>query len=156
MKHRILYLFLLAPLFSLAQSPQLLEKAAQLPDYQFFTPADKEKDWLVHPINTPTTVLRDGEKSIVLTNGLLLRRWRIAPDVATTHLTLLTNNDNYLRGVKPEAELVLDGDTLNIGGLLGQPEYGYLLPEWLDSLRADSTAFHCVNFEVGEAKPLVW
>ncbi|MBK8563309.1 MAG: hypothetical protein IPN76_08165 [Saprospiraceae bacterium] len=59
-------------------------------------------------------MLKDIEKDLVLTNGLLLRRWRIAPDVATTHLTLLTNGDNYLRGVKPEAQLVLDGDTVLI------------------------------------------
>ncbi len=153
MKKLILVFLALAPIFALAQTPNLITKLTQLPDPQFFTPTEKDKDWLVHPIATPTTVLRDGDKSIVLTNGLLLRRWRIAPDVATTHLTLLTNGDNYLRGVKPEAQLVLDGDTVRIGGLLGQPEYGYLLPEWLDTLRADSTAFHCVDFEVGDTKP---
>ncbi|MBI5914214.1 MAG: alpha-galactosidase [Bacteroidetes bacterium] len=130
-----------------------------MPDYQFFTPVDEGKDWLVHRIETPTTVLRDGEKSIVLTNGLLLRRWRIALPMAigmaTTHLTLLTNGDNYVRGVKPEAQLVLDGDTVTVGGLLGQPEYGYLLPEWLDTMRADPAAFHCTGFEIGEVGPLL-
>ncbi|MBI1225067.1 MAG: alpha-galactosidase [Bacteroidetes bacterium] len=143
------------PFFALAQKPTLLQKLTQLPDYQFFTPADPNSDWLIHPITTPTTVLKDGEKDLVLTNGLLLRRWRIVPDVTTTHLTIFTKNENYLRGVKPEAELVMDGDTMRIGGLLGQPEYGYLLPEWLDSLHADSSAFHCVDFEIGEVEPLL-
>lgn len=155
MRKSFFCLLFFLPFFVLAQNPALLQRLAQLPDYQFFTPAAPGSDWLVHSIPTPTTVLRDGEKSIVLTNGLLLRRWRIAPDVATTHLTLLSNNDNYVRGVKPEAELVLDGDTLRIGGLLGQPEYGYLLPEWLDQLRADSAAFHCVDFEIGDVEPLL-
>ncbi len=156
MNNRIATILLaILPFFALAQNPNLTTKLSQLPDYQFFTPTEKDKDWLVHRVETPTSVLRDGEKSIVLTNGLLLRRWRIAPDVATTHLTLLTNGDNFVRGVKPEAQLVLDGDTLHVGGLLGQPEYGYLLPEWLDTMRADSTAFHCVDFEVGEIKPLL-
>ncbi len=155
MKKLLFRCLVVCPFFALAQNQTLLDKAAQLPEYQFFTPAEKEKDWLIHRVETPTTVLRDGDKSIVLTNGLLLRRWRIEPDVATTHLTLLTNNDNYLRGVKPEAQLVMDGDTMNVGGLLGQPEYGYLLPDWLDTLRADSAAFHCVDFAVGELKPLL-
>ncbi len=143
------------PLFALAQNLSLLEKIGQLPDYQFFTPADNGSDWLVHPVTTPTTVLKDGEKSIVLTNGLLLRRWRIAPDVATTHLTLLTNNDNFVRGIKPEAQLVLDGDTVNIGGLKGQPEYSYLLPEWLDAMQPDPAAFHCTDFEISDIEPLL-
>ncbi len=155
MKHHLLVCLAVLPFFALAQNQDLPQKLAQLPDYQFFTPADPSQDWLIHPITTPTTVLKDGENSLVLTNGLLLRRWRIAPDVATTHLTLLTNNDNYLRGVKPEAELVMDGDTVRTGGLLGQPEYGYLLPEWLDTMRADPAAFHCVDFEVDEIKPLL-
>lgn len=155
MKKSIPILLALTPIFALAQNPNLLQKLTQLPDYQFFTPADPSQDWLIHPITTPTTVLKDGENSLVLTNGLLLRRWRIAADIATTHLTLLTNNDNYLRGVKPEAELVMDGDTVRIGGLLGQPEYGYLLPEWLESMQADPAAFHCVDFEIGEAEPLL-
>lgn len=155
MKNFCAIIFSLLSLCALAQSPNLSQKLSLLPDYQFFTPAPKDQDWLVHPISTPTTVLKDGDRELVLTNGLLLRRWRIAPDVATTHLTLLTNNENFVRGVKPEAQLVMDGDTVRIGGLLGQPEYGYLLPQWLDSLRADSTAFHCTDFEIGEIKPLM-
>jgi len=155
MKNSILFYLLVLSNFALAQNTTLLQKRSELPDYQFFTSVDNNVEWLVQPASTPTVVMKDGLADIVLTNGLLLRRWRIAPDVATTHLSLLSKNENYVRGVKPEAQLVLDGDTVRIGGLLGQPEYGYLLPEWIDSLKADSAAFHCVDFETGEVEPLM-
>ena len=135
---------LLSQVFNLSELPEL--GTQQIPG---------NKDWLVQNIETETQVFRDGGKDIVLTNGLLLRRWRIEPDVATTHVTLLTTGENFVRGVKPEARLVLDSDTLNVGGLSGQPEYGYLLPEWLDTMRADSDAFHFVNFEIGEIAPML-
>lgn len=136
--------FLFAQNGSMADLPEL--STMKLP---------RNKDWLVHSIETETQVFRDGNKDLVLSNGLLLRRWRIEPDVATTHLTLLTNGENFVRGVKPEARLVLDGDTLFVGGLRGQPEYGYLLPEWLDTMRADSNSFHFDHFEIGEVQPML-
>ncbi len=125
-----------------------------LPDFSTFQPK-KNKDWLIHPIETATEVYQDGSKDIVLTNGLLLRRWRIEPEVATTHVTLMTTGENFVRGVKPEARLVLDGDTVFVGGLQGQPEYGYLLPEWLDSLTPNPGAFSFHHFETGEIRPLL-
>jgi hypothetical protein len=153
---KILLFWLVSPLFSLAQ-PSLENSLTflQLPDFKAVTPLEKDRDWLVHPIPTPTAIYRDGEKDLVLTNGLLLRRWRLAPDLATTHLTLLTTGENFLRGVKPEARLVLDGDTLPVGGLTGQPEYGYLLTAWLDSMRSNDKAFHCTRFETAGVEPLL-
>ncbi len=127
---------------------------ASLPDFTTLE-IPKNKDWLVNSVETATEVYRDGSKDIVLTNGLLLRRWRIEPEVATTHVTLLTTGENFVRGVKPEARLVLDGDTLKVGGLRGQPEYGYLLPEWLDSLTPYPAAFRFHHVEIGETGPLL-
>jgi hypothetical protein len=114
-----------------------------------------KKDWLVQPVETETQVYRDGGNDLILSNGLLLRRWRIDPEAATTHVTLLTTGENFVRGVKPEGRLVLDGDTLYIGGLTGQPEYGYLLPEWLDTMKAPLNAFHFDHFEISDVEPLL-
>ena len=148
--HRLLLSLLLLPGLLPGQTFNL----SDLPDFTTLQ-IPRNNDWLVRPIETETQVYRDGGKDIVLTNGLLLRRWRIEPEVVTTHVTLLTNGENYVRGVKPEAQLVLDGDTLKVGGLRGQPEYGYLLSEWLDSLTPYPAAFSFDHFEIGEIEPLL-
>ena len=41
-----------------------------------------------------------------------------------------------LRGVKPEATVTINGIRYEVGGLVGQPDYAYLLPEWLDQMRS--------------------
>lgn len=114
-----------------------------------------QEDWLVKNPDLSVKIYREGEKDIVLTNGLLLRRWRVSPNLACTHVTLLKTGENFVRGVKPEAMLVLDGETVWVGGLNGQQQYGYLLPAWLDSMTADSGAFRVVGFETGDVEPLL-
>ncbi|MEY3052269.1 MAG: hypothetical protein RLY31_2054 [Bacteroidota bacterium] len=117
----------------------------------------ERNDWLIHPSDCQTAVFREGTRDIILSNGLLLRRWHVYPGFATTHVTLTANRENFVRGVKPEARLVLDGDTVNIGGLDGQPEYAYLLPEWLDAMTAPPDAFRLDAYDVEAVRPrLVW
>jgi len=45
-----------------------------------------------------------------------------------------------------------DSPTTPISWLKGQPNYAYLLPEWLDDLRADPKAFRFVGFETGRTE----
>ncbi|MBK8563308.1 MAG: hypothetical protein IPN76_08160 [Saprospiraceae bacterium] len=53
MKKLIPFLLVFAPLFAPAQNKNLLQKLSQLPDYQFFTPVESTRDWLIHPITAP-------------------------------------------------------------------------------------------------------
>ncbi len=137
----------------LAAQPVLVELDT-LPAYGA-NACHEARDWLVHPGDCRTTVYREGTRDIVLSNGLVLRRWRIYPGFATTHVTLSSNGENFVRGVKPEARLVLDGDTVDIGGLQGQPEYAYLLPEWLDDMTAPPDAFRLDAYEIDSIPPLM-
>ena len=115
-------------------------------------------DWLVGSIKTEAGVYRGAsDQEIVLDNGLLRRTFRLQPNGATVGLDNLMTGVSVLRAVKPEARVTINGKVYAIGGLQGQPEKGYLLPEWIPSLKSDPTAFHLVHFEVGKpAAHLAW
>jgi len=103
-------------------------------------------DWLLTPPPAPSRLESKGSE-VSLSNGLIRRTWRVRPDCATVAFDNLITSVALIRGVKPEARLTIDGTDVNIGGLLGQPDYAYLLPAWLDSMTADPQALHCSGFE---------
>ncbi len=105
-------------------------------------------DWLLRPPAAHAAVKASTNgREVSLENGLIRRTWRLKPDCATDAFENLTTGASIIRGVKPEAILTLDGMEIPVGGLLGQPDYGYLLPQWLDSMSADPKAFHCTAWE---------
>ena len=127
----------------LAQLPALTPQAIEPP----------QADWLVVPCRRPSAVLRDGRApQIVMTNGLVSRSFRLAPNAATVGFDNLLTGSAIIRGVKPEAILEFDGVKYAVGGLAGQPEYAYLRPEWFGSLKSDPAAFQLAGFEVGRTR----
>jgi hypothetical protein len=107
-------------------------------------------DWLVTPIRRPAKVeVRDEGKELVLANGLVRRVFRVRPNFATVDLTNLSTGATLLRGVKPEAAIVIDGKRFEVGGLKGQPDYAYLDPSWLDAMTADPEAFQYESHRIG-------
>ncbi len=127
--------------------------ALQLPRISSSQRQAVETDWLVVPTNRSAGVFQ-GEHAheIVMTNGLISRTWRLAPNGATVAFDNLMTGESILRGVKPEAEVKIDGVAYSLGGLLGQPEYAYLRPRWLDSMTSDPNAFQVIGHEVGKIK----
>ena len=115
-------------------------------------------DWLVTPLRTPVAVQKSQDnREIVMDNGLIRRTFRLQPNAATVGLDNLMTGQSMLRGVKPEARLTIDGLTFDVGGLKGQPNYAYLLDEWLDTFRSDPNAFQFVDYEIGKTQPrLPW
>ncbi len=115
--------------------------------------APREADWLVAPVVAKATVREVPERhEVVLENGLLRRTFRIAPNAATVGYDNLMTGESLLRGVKPEAQVQFDGAHFDVGGLRGQPDYAYLLPQWLDALTADPNSFHYTGREVGKTQ----
>jgi hypothetical protein len=107
-------------------------------------------DWLVDGSPFKADVYRtDHPGEIVLDNGLLRRTFRIAPNGATVGLDNLMTGQAVIRGVKPEALIMVNGVSYEVGGLTGQPNYAYILPEWLEQMKADPEAFSFTGFEVG-------
>jgi hypothetical protein len=113
---------------------------------------NKQKpDWLINSKPYKSEIVKT-DFSITLTNGLISRTVRLKPNGATTAYDNLMTGETIIRGVKPEASIVLDGKQYLVGGLDGQEEYGYLRPEWVDSLTSNSEAFQLYDVKTGKIK----
>ena len=117
-----------------------------------------ETDWLLDETPFKAGVFRGaGANELVLANGLMARTFRLAPNAATVGLDNLVTGEAILRGVKSEAIVEIDGQRYEVGGLIGQPNYAFLRPEWLDDLRANPAAFRFTGFEIGKpTERLAW
>jgi hypothetical protein len=112
-----------------------------------------QPDWLLD--NTPYRAglyRTDAPGEIALSNGLTTRRFLLTPNAATVALDNHMTGATLLRGVKPEAQLILDGRPLDVGGLKGQPNYAYLLDEWKETLEADPNSFQLFGFTSGPTR----
>lgn len=109
-----------------------------------------EGDWLVTAPETGAALYRtEHSDEIVLSNGLISRVFRLAPNGATVAFDNLSTGEAVIRGVKAEARIVIDGKPLDVGGLKGQPNYAFLRSEWVDALTADPAALQFEGFETG-------
>ena len=104
-------------------------------------------DWLINPKPFRAEVLVT-DHSIILKNGLVQRKIRMGPNAATVSLKQLTTGEEFVRSVRQEAEIVIDGLTIPVGGLLGQPVHNYLKPQWLDHLTADPMSFQFAEYNI--------
>ncbi|MEZ0327720.1 MAG: alpha-galactosidase [Fimbriimonas sp.] len=118
----------------------------------------EERDWLLGGTKQTAGVFRTtNPNEFVLANGLIARTFRLSPAAATVAITDLRTNAELLRGIKPEAELTLDGKPLSIGGLVGQPDLAYLTPAWLNQMKPGDSPFTFETFEVAKtSERLTW
>ncbi len=132
-------------------------KAAALPLYDA-SAMRASGDWLITPPTQRAGVYRGARNNeIVLANGLISRTFRLAPNGATVGYDQLTSGTSIIRAVEPEAIVTIDGVAHEIGGLKGQPNHAFLLPEWVDAMTADPKAGRFTGFEVGPAeKRMEW
>ncbi len=113
-------------------------------------------DWLIDATPFKAQV-EEYNDSLVLTNGLVRRVFMLAPNAATIALDEVTQNTSMLRGVKPEAEVSINGTNYAVGGLTGQPNYAFLLPEWVPQLKNDPQAWQFREYTTSEPEaPFSW
>ena len=115
-------------------------------------------DWLLDAGSFTAGVFRsEASDAIVLQNGLLRRTFKLAPNAATVGLDNLMTGAAVLRAVEPEATVTIDGQEFKVGGLRGQPDRAYLLPEWTAKLTNDPGAFQFVGYAAGKPEaPFTW
>ena len=116
------------------------------------------QDWLVNPAPYRATISVDPHNNhVVIQNGLIRRVLCTAPEAATIAFDNLMTGQSLLRAVRPEALITLNGTQYPVGGLTGQPDMAYLLPEWLAGMRPQSNAFHFRRLSVSAAAaPFEW
>ncbi len=109
-------------------------------------------DWLVDPINAKAVLYKTADGKLVFSNGIVARTFAVEPNCATVGVDHLINNEAFLRSVRPEAEVEIDGLTFNVGGLTGQPIHNYLSEKWIENLKADPAAFKFTGYKIEETK----
>jgi hypothetical protein len=127
--------------------------AILLPAAACSTNRNPKADWLIDGSAFKASV---DEKNgfVTLANGLVSRTISLSPDGATTGFNNLMNGNELIRAIKPEAEVVINGDTLKIGGLTGQPVNNYLDQSWIPDLKADSLSpFRLSGYRTVEIAP---
>ena len=105
-------------------------------------------DWLLERGSSPASLYNTQEGYLVLSNGLVSRTFALKPNGATIGLEHLQTGQSFLRSVRPEAEVQIDGIKFKVGGLTGQSVHNYLLPEWIPTMKADPASFKLTGYHV--------
>ncbi|MGC3948400.1 MAG: alpha-galactosidase [Chryseolinea sp.] len=115
-------------------------------------------DWLNIPTAEKAEVYASPDgKQLILFNGLLRRAFVLNPSVTCVDFRNMTNGQQLLRAVKPEAYITVDGIEYAIGGLKGQRENAYLRPEWLEGMSPVSSDFVFKAYSINTLSPrLKW
>ncbi len=127
------------------------QKQSNLPIYNKET-VTVQGDWLIDKTNAKARLYQTEDGKLVFSNGIAARTFSLSPNCATVGLDLLGNNESFLRSVRAEAEVEIDGSKYSVGGLTGQPIHNYLLPEWLAKMEADPSSFKLADYTIGEIK----
>ena len=113
-------------------------------------------DWLIQPSTAKAQVIASPDgKTIELNNGLLRRSFRLQPNLVCYDYYNLSNGQQLIRALKPEAEVTISGKKYAIGGLYGQKEQAYLLPEWMNTFNANPHDFQYQTYEIQDLKPFL-
>ena len=113
-----------------------------------------QNDWLVKPAQQKSTIIQKGS-NIVLDNGLLRREFYLGKNLACYSYVNVSNGQQLLRAVQPEAKIVLNGKMYAVGGMEGQKERAYLKPEWLSQMTAGKEDFVFVGSTISDVKPFI-
>lgn len=111
-----------------------------------------QQDWLVDQPVAPAKLYQSVNGQLVFSNGLVSRTFTTQPNGATVGLDLLSQDEAFLRSVRPEAEVQIDGTKFSVGGLQGQPVHNYLLPEWVAGMTADPASFKLTDYSMEDTK----
>jgi hypothetical protein len=115
-----------------------------------------QEDWLIkQPQQKAEVYTTSDKKNIILYNGLVRRSFRVAPNVACTDFQNMSSGQQLLRAVRPEAIVTINGQKINVGGLMGQKEKAYLTESMVDGFTKGDNDFICSSIKVESIKPFI-
>lgn len=109
-------------------------------------------DWLIHSTLYKSQI-KINSNTLEISNGLIYRQIQFSPNASSVSLKNLITNEEYIRSVRPEARIKINGKNHNVGGLYGQQEHAYLLNTWLTTLTSHENDFVYFKHEIGELTP---
>ena len=113
------------------------------------------KDWLLNSEGFISSVTESPDKKdIILENGLVRRTFRITPGVACWDYYNMSNGDQIIRAIEPEARIIIDGREYLVGGLKGHKERAFLKTGLIDSLPESYGDFAFRSYEIRPVKQL--
>ncbi len=116
----------------------------------------QQPDWLLHPAKIkPAVYFDERKKNIILHNGYVKRSFRISPNLACIDYTNLSNHQQLIRAVSPEAKLFIDGTEYNVGGLKGQKEKAYLTEQMMATLDVGKDDFIFDSVTITPLRPYI-
>ena len=114
----------------------------------------QKTDWLIQPTAKKAAIFFEN-KQLTLDNGLVRRVFLLDPNASCISYTNLSSGQELLRSIEPEARLVLNGHSYNVGGLSGQKEKAYLKLNVEKFLQKKDSDFVFTNYSISEIKPFI-
>ena len=114
----------------------------------------QQADWLIKPTEKKASIFIKN-KQLILDNGLVRRVFLLDPNVSCISYTNLSSGQELLRSIEPEARLVFNGTSYNVGGLSGQKEKAYLRLEVENNLQKKDSDFVFTNYRISDIKPFI-
>ena len=111
-------------------------------------------DWLIQAPSQQARISVQG-KYITLTNGLSRRSFYQGENLACIDYQNLSNGQQLLRAVHPEARITLNGKSYQVGGMEGQKERAYFKKGWEETLQAGKEDFRFVRYQIQDMKPFI-
>ena len=99
-------------------------------------------DWLITPEKSESFISESPDGSrLTIGNAMVSRTFKLDPALSTISYSNYMTGEEMVRTASPEALITIDGTEYSVGGLTGQSERGYLLPEWIDTMTAAESPF---------------
>lgn len=150
---------------AVADRVALVERLAAAPGAVAVTRFDERPagdDWLVKPPTTPASVqvlpARDRTTAqVMISNGLVSRTFLVTDNLGCVSMRRSDTGAEFVRAVKPEARVKVDGAWVEVGGLTGAADHSFLSPEWFADLESRPGALRFTGMTVGDpVKPYDW
>jgi hypothetical protein len=115
-----------------------------------------DADWLVKAPSTKASLVENKTtQMLVLENALMKRVFFTGPNLACVSFLNKVNHQELIRAIQPEAKITIDGTEYFVGGLKGQKERAYLLPEWLPGFSKGASDFVYMGYTQSALEPFI-
>ena len=114
----------------------------------------QKADWLIQPTKQKASIVIN-KNTLTIDNSLVRRTFILSPNLSCISYTNITNGQELLRSIEPEAKVVLNNHLYNVGGLSGQKEKAYLRIETENKLQKNDSDFIYTKYTISEITPFI-